>query len=713
MSMCVWNMIKTCMLDGIPKLYACNKYPRNYVMTIEYIVCMMYDKINMHTLTIPTIKWKYHINELRFCKMLKHACKFTRNKKIGNIIALVRGKVTHDLCVLRKIHDVCNSRVGVELKNQTTSKHFYSKAIIQPSPQIKLWGGYGFRANRKTSYTKLWKIPHLLIFLHIGENMAAASTTNVEVEMGMVDENEIISSSQKRPTMAQVTISQKKAKGKMVVEPKRPPFWLGFQAMNWTNRSKDYPIDRTELISELIRKGMEIDEATECQQATPVFPFVIQEEWPSIRDDGIEGQHFNLTQIPFDVEVDENGFALDYQIAIAFEIGELKVSKEKVMEKVKERLKKMKIIIGSMIGEPIAIMCYHKSTTWSGVVKIHLQNPKKDGIALFQGSRAFILNLDEKMDRRGKVCKTYYALALNNLLSVKIMSEKLKGKEWYNVFEDIVIEGFKRGHEYEVTNVQKKKDFDFAWVVAPSPEQAKKINTYKIALDNEILDAKFTIREKLTEDDKARKNALILIVNNLNKVKSVEELEYGIKEHMGEKNVISIFFRLEGGKHVGSCNVQCLNAAVYKKFSKKNGKILGKYVEFSPHPKNLDGTNAPSNEELVRLGFQDVNTALANTVEAIENATSKGYNKVDFEKMIEKAIIQGTDDICQDMVILKKDIVKETREYADNVQAQASKTMGIQLALLKKQLAATMQCIDSAAERSEALAIDGNMNLSN
>ena len=107
-------------------------------------------------------------------------------------------------------------------------------------------------------------------------------------------------------------------------------------------------------------------------------------------------------------------------------------------------------------------MCYHKSTTWSGVVKIHLQNPKKDGSALLQGSRAFILNLDENVERRGKVCKTYDALALNNLLSVKIMSAKLKEKEWYNVFEDIVIEGFKRGHEYEVTNVQKKKDFDFA-----------------------------------------------------------------------------------------------------------------------------------------------------------------------------------------------------------------------------------------------------------
>ena len=162
-----------------------------------------------------------------------------------------------------------------------------------------------------------------------------------------------------------------------------------------------------------------------------------------------------------------------------------------------------------------------------------------------------------------------------------------------------------------------------------------------------------------------------------------------------------------------SCNVQCLNAVVYKKFSKKNGKILGKYVEFSLHPQSLDGTNAPSNEELVRLGFQDVNTTLANTIEAIENATSKGYNKVDFEKMIEKAVIQGMEDIWQEMVTLKKDIFKEAKKYADNVQAQALKTMGIQLSLLKKQLEATMQCIDSVAERSEALAIDGNMDLSN
>ena len=69
--------------------------------------------------------------------------------------------------------------------------------------------------------------------------------------------------------------------------------------------------------------------------------------------------------------------------------------------------------------------------------------------------------------------------------------------------------------------------------------------------------------------------------------------------------MVGVFFCLENNKHVGSCNIQCLNATVYKKYVKQNAKILGKYVEFCPHPKSLDGVNAPKTEELVRLGFNN------------------------------------------------------------------------------------------------------------
>lgn len=59
-----------------------------------------------------------------------------------------------------------------------------------------------------------------------------------------------------------------------------------------------------------MKKIMTFDEAKKMQNALASFPFVLQMEWPSKRKDDIEGQHFNLTQLPFDVEVDDDGFSM-------------------------------------------------------------------------------------------------------------------------------------------------------------------------------------------------------------------------------------------------------------------------------------------------------------------------------------------------------------------------------------------------------------------
>ena len=132
------------------------------------------------------------------------------------------------------------------------------------------------------------------------------------------------------------------------------------------------------------------------------------------------------------------------------------------MNKIKERLTLINIKTGDLIGEPIAIMYYHKSTTWSGTIKLHLANPVVDAKSLLQGIKAFILTLDEGEPWRREVCKSYDMLALNNLLSVKISSDTLIGKEWYNIFEEVVNEGLDRKYDYEITNIQKKKEMNFA-----------------------------------------------------------------------------------------------------------------------------------------------------------------------------------------------------------------------------------------------------------
>ena len=141
----------------------------------------------------------------------------------------------------------------------------------------------------------------------------------------------------------------------------------------------------------------------------------------------------------------------------------------------------------------------------------------------------------------------------------------------------------------------------------------------------------------------------------------------------GELNVIGFYFRLENGKHTSSCKVLCLNSFVYKKFVEKNEKILGKYVEFNPHPKSLDGINAPSEEELVRLGFSDVNITLANTIQALENGPHQTVTNKDLNKMIETSVKKWTDEIRKEMVSLKGEIVQDAKVYADHVQAESNK----------------------------------------
>ena len=77
-------------------------------------------------------------------------------------------------------------------------------------------------------------------------------------------------------------------------------------------------MDSHEPVIVLVEYCMKESEAHECQNTISCFPFIIQDEWSNTRDDGNEGQHYNLTQVPSDVEIDEFGFSLDYHITIYF-----------------------------------------------------------------------------------------------------------------------------------------------------------------------------------------------------------------------------------------------------------------------------------------------------------------------------------------------------------------------------------------------------------
>jgi hypothetical protein len=88
--------------------------------------------------------------------------------------------------------------------------------------------------------------------------------------------------------------------------------------------------------------------------------------------------------------------------------------------------------LGKMLGESIIIICFHGSKRWSDTIKLHLKNPMKDVNDLLQGTRSFILKLDNITYCRGNVNKSFDSIYIASLFSVKISSPTLKDKNDFN-----------------------------------------------------------------------------------------------------------------------------------------------------------------------------------------------------------------------------------------------------------------------------------------
>ena len=67
-------------------------------------------------------------------------------------------------------------------------------------------------------------------------------------------------------------------------------------------------------MEEMKFRGMSDKHAKEDIESLPSFPYVEQKEWTHRRPDGIQGNHYNLTQLPSEVEVSDDGFSKDYHI---------------------------------------------------------------------------------------------------------------------------------------------------------------------------------------------------------------------------------------------------------------------------------------------------------------------------------------------------------------------------------------------------------------
>ena len=184
----------------------------------------------------------------------------------------------------------------------------------------------------------------------------------------------------------------------------------------------------------------------------------------------------------------------------------------------------MKIALGNRIAEPIAILCRNGSTRhWAGTIKLHLKHPEVNGINILNGTRPFILTIEEFLTV-GNVCKSYNTIAKNNLLSVKISSPSLGNVTRHGLFQEVPEESFKRGQELEITSVQKNIAETWAWLVAPTPTQAEKIVRFQVTFRNDIIASTIKMDEKFSLTQLTKKNCLMLVFQAFKLTRTVKAL---------------------------------------------------------------------------------------------------------------------------------------------------------------------------------------------
>ena len=123
------------------------------------------------------------------------------------------------------------------------------------------------------------------------------------------------------------------------------------------------------------------------------------------------------------------------------------------------------------------------------------------------------------------------------------------------------------------------------------------------------------------------------------------------------------------------------NPFVYRRFLGKEVKIGDYHIKITPHRRSLEGSEKPSKELLAKFGFEDTNTCLVNTIEAIQNQTNGETNatKEDVLTVVKEAIEEGNRklklELHKDMKNLKNEIVKEAYNYADDLNDKLKKQM--------------------------------------
>lgn len=190
----------------------------------------------------------------------------------------------------------------------------------------------------------------------------------------------------------------------------------------------------------------------------------------------------------------------------------------------------------------------------------------------------------------------------------------------------------------------------------------EKIGRNKIPVLGEFLTPVISSGDQLSRDDVVRRNCLVLLAKGFNLTKLIEPTTASLHAHFGTKNIVSVFYSRSTNKiHHDIANVEYLNSAVFKQYLRKSTKLQNKWVTFHPQSNSLDRNARPDDVTLKKLRFTDVNNALADTSEALKNASGPSQpplNKTDIATLVQDVVLKENNKLMAefqaDMSTLRK-----------------------------------------------------------
>ena len=249
--------------------------------------------------------------------------------------------------------------------------------------------------------------------------------------------------------------------------------WLGFQMHEalLIQRGKSI-LKELRTDEEFLALGTPPSEIQEFRSLRHAFPRTRQTLYPSERPDAVPGQHLHLTQIPrYENISHDSGLTEGFHITIRFDSAYKQLSRKEVKIACMDRLKLMNIPLGTSYSNPVDIGINTITRNWAGFVKIHLQNPKRDGLALLRGERAFVMAMGDEERIIGKVEKGFELITKARNMRLHLKGEVLCDHSATDILRSIMRDAYYDGREIEILSLTKSDtDKDFAFITLTTEE---------------------------------------------------------------------------------------------------------------------------------------------------------------------------------------------------------------------------------------------------